>query len=240
LAEIASYARSNPQRDFGVHLTFTCEWTHYRWSPLAGPVCVPGLCAPDGAMWPSHEQVRTHAKPAEIAFEAQLQIERCLNLGVDVTHLDSHMDTLLYDAGFQQVLLELAERYGLPVRLLPQPVLKQIGTPLLREQANHRGILFPDDLILPDARSSARQFWPEALSGLGPGLTEAFIHIGLGDKELTTVTDGDARTEEYELFGPGGTLAALIERRGISLLGHRPLRQAQRALRRDGMGSDTA
>jgi len=232
LPELAEWARANSEHDLGVHLTLTCEWRPYRWRPLTGSPSVPSLCAPDGAMWPTHEQLREHACAEEVALEARSQIEHCLELGIDVTHVDSHMDALLYDRRFQRVLLELGQEYGLPVRLFPQSVLGEIGTPDLREEARRRRLLFAENLILPDTDRDTAEFWAATVADLPPGISEAFIHIGLGDAEIIAITDGDARLEEYRLFGPDGAMGKALRESGVRLMGHRPLRELQRSLGR--------
>ena len=50
--EIAAYAKSHPERDFGLHLTHTSEWKTYKWGPVASKTEVPGLVDPQGYLWP--------------------------------------------------------------------------------------------------------------------------------------------------------------------------------------------
>ncbi|WP_395094206.1 ChbG/HpnK family deacetylase [Armatimonas sp.] len=46
--EIAAYCRAHPEKDFGLHLTLTSEWQHYRWRPLTSAKETPGLLDKEG------------------------------------------------------------------------------------------------------------------------------------------------------------------------------------------------
>src|SRR5689334_14110270 len=46
--EIADYAKSHPQVDFGLHLTLTSERVYYRWGPVASKDKLPTLVDENG------------------------------------------------------------------------------------------------------------------------------------------------------------------------------------------------
>jgi len=94
--EAADHARAHPELDLGVHLTLNCEWDHYRWGPLAGRSAVPSLLDDQGFLPRTTLEVAQRARPEEVAIELRAQVERALEAGVDVTHLDSHMGTCFF------------------------------------------------------------------------------------------------------------------------------------------------
>src|SRR3954469_25444644 len=82
VSEMAEFARAHSDLDIGLHLTFTSEWKHYRWRPVAPPDKVKGLLDPDGYMWRDIRAVATHATPAEIETELRAQLDRARHFGI--------------------------------------------------------------------------------------------------------------------------------------------------------------
>ena len=115
--EIARYAKANPEKDFGIHLCHTSEWQVYRWGPVASRDKVPGLVDSQGYLWPSVPEVYIHGKPEQALIEGRAQIQKALDAGVDVSHLDSHMGTLQLEPRYLQVYLQLALELDVPLRM---------------------------------------------------------------------------------------------------------------------------
>src|SRR3954462_11372263 len=79
--EMADYAKSHPDADFGLHLTLTSERVYYRWGPVAPADKVPSLLDENGYFhhdWEHNE----HINPQEVEIELRAQIERALAMGV--------------------------------------------------------------------------------------------------------------------------------------------------------------
>ena len=75
--EIADYAKSHPDADFGLHLTLTSERVYYRWGPVAPVDRVPSLVDKNGYLhhdWNEGE----HIDAKEVEIELRAQIERAL------------------------------------------------------------------------------------------------------------------------------------------------------------------
>src|SRR5437660_2660839 len=81
--EIARYAKTHPEKDFGIHLCHTSEWQTYRWGPVAAKSKVPGLVDPEGYLWREETQVWAHSTPEQAEIEARAQITMALAAGID-------------------------------------------------------------------------------------------------------------------------------------------------------------
>jgi predicted glycoside hydrolase/deacetylase ChbG (UPF0249 family) len=231
--EIARYAKANPEKDFGIHLCHTSEWQVYRWGPVASRDKVPGLVDSQGYLWPSVPEVYIHGKPEQALIEGRAQIQKALDAGVDVSHLDSHMGTLQLEPRYLQVYLQLAVEFDVPLRMPSQATAAAFGFPDLRSRFADKGIVFPDYFVyeeLKNEKKGVKQFWLNIVRNLKPGVTELYIHAAKPTEELRHITNSwKTRSEEYETFTNDPDMKKLIKDMGIIRIGFKELRDLQRA-----------
>jgi hypothetical protein len=236
--EVARIARERSDLDLGVHLTLNAEFAGYRW----GPVCddVPSLVSPDGGMWRTTEETVSNATPEEVERELRAQVDRALESGIDVTHLDSHMGTVL-DPKFIDVYVQLGLDYRLPV-FLPR-VSRLILEGLGMADRYERYAVVMDRLaaaglpIFDHVNADSLSFGPgtgaehnaRRVAGLGPGLSYLIIHAAEGDAELEAITeDWRQRDEEHRIYSDG-TMADTLAQKGVRTVGMAPLRALVRS-----------
>ena len=126
--ETAAYARAHPEADFGLHLTLTCEYDRYRWRALTDRSVAPGLYDEEGYLWRTAGQAIEHVSAEEAERELRAQIEAALAAGIDVTHLDTHMGTVVQPR-FIDVYISLGLEYQIPLfAFWPDPeFLRSVG-----------------------------------------------------------------------------------------------------------------
>lgn len=225
--------RAHPDWGVGVHLTLTSEWPRYRWRPLSPRDQVQGLCHPDGFLWPRSEDVQRHATPEEVFAECRAQVEQALAWGLSPTHLDSHMGVLQTHARFYGMYLELAERFGLPVRMAGEPELRagvaagNAWAADVRASARARGVRYADDVVVPWRRPPAetpREFVLRVVRELPEGVSEIFFHPAVASDELRALTgNGADRVADLDLLARDPALPAAIRGGGIHLITYRQL-----------------
>jgi predicted glycoside hydrolase/deacetylase ChbG (UPF0249 family) len=236
--EIASIARERPDLDLGVHLTLNAEYETYRWGPLRDDV--PGLVSPDGGMWRTTAETVANATPEEVSRELRAQVDRALEAGIDVTHLDGHMGTAL-EPEFVEVYADLALHYRVPVFMprVDRAVLEAMGMgerlevyARLVERVEAEGFPVFDQFNVDSlsfepgtgAEHNARR-----VEGFGPGLSWLLIHAARRGPELESITpDWRQRDEERRIYSDG-TMERTFSRAGVRPIGLRPLRDLIRS-----------
>ena len=187
LTEIAAYARTNPQADLGLHLTLTSEWTSFRWGPVMPKDRVKSLLDKDGYFYLTETEAASHADPKEVELEITAQIERARALGIQPTHLDSHMGTLYQSKALFEVFLRVARNNKLPVRIAKTWFARADFLP---------AVLNPDDVYIDRildinttvAPDDWAKFYSDAIKSLQPGVTEVVIHLAYDDGEMRGAT----------------------------------------------------
>jgi chitin disaccharide deacetylase len=209
--------------DVGVHLTLLAEWDRYRWGPITHS---PSLVDGSGGFPARHDDLFDHADPDEVRKECRAQLERAVWWGFDVTHLTSHLGTLLLRPEYFDAYLELALEFGLPARLAPESAERNVGFPF-RKLALEEGLVFPDHVIHADR--GLRRALERALVDLPAGVTEVVARPGIDTDELRAACDDwPARVEDHALLADDRGLAELLDRTGVVRIGWKDLRDLQR------------
>ena len=187
LSEIATYARANPQADLGLHLTLTSEWTSFRWGPVSPRDRVTSLLDKDGYFHLTETEAAAHADPKEVELEITAQIERAKAVGIQPTHLDSHMGTLYQNKALFEVFLRVARNYKLPVRIAKTWFARADFLPatLKEDDVYIDRVLDINPAVAPGDWS---KFYSDALKNLEPGVTEIVIHLAYDDAEMRGAT----------------------------------------------------
>jgi len=210
--EIAAFARSHPQYDFGVHLALTSEWRYLRWAGVSASDRIPSLLDREGFLWASAEDAAKNDSADQVRAELRGQIERARQFGVPVTHLDTHMDTLMETPALLQVYVDLGREYHLPIVLWREPEPDR-NPQWLRTvlQASRYSLVYPIalDAKFPGPAGDLHKFperYQHIIENIKPGqVTEIVVHLGVDNAELrAAMGDGSYgaswRATDFQIF----------------------------------------
>lgn len=208
----------------GVHLTLTREYHSYRWRPLTRGA---SLSDRNGFLHATTVAALEQLTKSDTHAECHAQVETALAWGVDVTHLDVHMDVLFSRSDLLSTYLDLATEFQLPLRLPPNATTTKQGSQA-REVARRRGLMSSEHLIYPWPQRT-RDVLFEITPKLLPGVNEIFAHPVFDGQELRAYDPdyADLRTHDAEcLVDP--TISDLLDKHAITRITYRDLRDLQR------------
>ncbi len=250
------YLKKNTATDAGVHLTLTSEWKGYRWSPLTGTSGGASLMDEEGYFWPSVAEVVNHADPEELYEEIKAQLEKFRKMGVEPTHMDSHMGTLFATETFLEKYIQLGIEEQVPV-MFPGGhaswIQQEIDAPEERieqfqqigEKLWNAGLPVLDDLhadsyswkISPDIAGDDQKIqryktdkFIEAIQMLEPGLTQIILHSTNSTPHFEIITPSAPLRKGDMLAMMDPRFQQFLEKEGIILTTWREVHERRKQL----------
>lgn len=243
VSQFVDFLKTRPEVDAGIHLTLTSEWNEYRWGPLAGKSQVVGLCDPNGYFWPDVVNVVKHASPDEVEKEIRAQLEKARSMGLEPSHLDSHMGTLFASPLFLERYIKIGIENQIPVMLpgghdseiqremhAPDSQVQQLqaagkllwksGLPVLDDLYN-QSYDWPIPNNIRDSDKDLRNFKTQkyiaAFKSLKPGLTMVIMHCTSPTPVFSHISDSGPTRKADLLAMMDPALKQAIKDQGIIL-----------------------
>ena len=217
--------REHPAIPFGVHLTVICDPAHYRWGPLTCREKVPSLVDETGYFY-SFDRIPeflAQVKVEELEVEFRAQIEMVLAANLTPTHLDWHCLRGGGGAAIVELMLRLAQDYGLAMRVVDHPWIEKVQ----RQGLPTADYVFLDSYLLDTVDKSAR--YAQLLHDLPVGLSEWAVHPGFDDAEVRAIGSLGPWERQTDFdFLISVEAREMIQQEGITLLSYKPLQQAWR------------
>lgn len=180
--------------DIGIHLTLVEEEPVLRSGRL-------GTLAPNGRFPKTYRElffalIKGKIRLREVELELDAQIQRVLDAGLTVSHLDSHQHTHFFPQ-IRPIVMSLAEKHGIrgvragakvvPGRTRFSLFLGPLAKRAHREARSY-GFVTPDALWLPSpsGRMSGLQL-VKGIPRLPQGVTELVVHPGADQRALDRV-----------------------------------------------------
>jgi len=233
--EAAAFYKKNPKYDLGVHLTLTCEYDLYRWRALSSVDPATGLIDSEKALWRTSEEAVANISPQAAENEMRMQIQRALDVGIPITHIDSHMGAVM-DPKFVMIYLKLAREFKV-APFLPRVSEVELHTMGLGDKVDlymklftnleNSGVPILDHLVVDTLgpQSNKVKYYCKRFSQIKPGLTHFLFHPAKMSPELQAITPDSAswRNKDYEAF-TNPRLKECAQENDLHVIGYKEIR----------------
>jgi chitin disaccharide deacetylase len=224
-ADAMRLLRERPHIPFGIHLALIRDSPEYRWGPAAAKSDVPSLLDADtDELYVDTPAQRaallTAAKLTDVERELRAQIDVVADAGLTPTHLDWHC---LADGGRADIfdlVMALAQEYGLAARVWlddGRRKARQQGKPVVDNA-------FLDSYSISLVNKAAT--YEQMLRDLPRGLSEWAVHPARGTDEWRSIepTVWEVRQSDHA-FLTSPEAREILGHERISVIDYRPLQQ---------------
>ncbi|HIG09429.1 MAG TPA: ChbG/HpnK family deacetylase [Alphaproteobacteria bacterium] len=243
--EVADFHKKNPSFDLGLHLTLNAEWKNYKWNGVLPSNEISSLLNEFDEFYDNTSDVNINADPEEVRKELQAQIDHARSIGLNPTHIDTHMGALAVNKEIWRVYIEVGHKnklvnmvtnsrslnlfdkdFPIPDYIVPVNNLFMIYPELDREFVqNEFGKKNAEKMLIKKSYNYNNwiEIYSSKIGSLGPGLNVFLIHLGYDNAELQAVTIDHPeygslwRQLDYEVFN-SSELKNLIKENNIKLV----------------------
>ena len=210
IKEVAEFLKENPNYDIGLHLTLTAEWKNYKWRGVSSSNEIPSLLNEYNVFYDNTSDVNINANPEEVRKELQAQIDYARSLGINPSHIDSHMGAVAVNKDLWRVYIEVGHKNKLVSMAWKSRILnlfdEDFPVPDYIVPVNDIYMLYPEadrsfvenaagedianTLIVNDIYKYEDWFnlYYSKIKSLAPGLNVFLLHLGYDNEELRAVT----------------------------------------------------
>ena len=227
--EIEAYVKDHPGLDVGIHLTMTSEWNQYKWGGITPADQIPSLVDKNNYFYSSVEELGKVVKGQEAEKELRAQIDRGIASGVQPTHLDTHMGSVLASPDLIKIYLSLSDIYHLPV-LFPRAYLSWFPPDVAKSLESNVFLL--DNLFMLEPKMIGGKWidaYKNSIEAMKPGLNEMIVHIAIDNDEMKAISKGHDdygsawRQHDFDLIS-SPEFKELLKSNHIILIGWKQIR----------------
>jgi predicted glycoside hydrolase/deacetylase ChbG (UPF0249 family) len=232
--EAATICKEHPEFDIGVHLTLTAEYPHFRWPALSSRDTATGLLDHEGYLWHTREDAVRHVTEEAAEGEMRAQIDTAMSAGLEITHIDTHMGSVVHPK-FLGSYLSLAQEYGVAAFL---PAITRERLEALRmsemaedylnvlEKVDSDAVPTLDAIIIETLidMNDKHRFYRDIVDKVEPGLTHLLFHPAMDGDELRAIADTYGSRHADYLAWSDPDLKEYIAAAGIKHIGYRELK----------------
>ncbi|MBC7745052.1 MAG: polysaccharide deacetylase family protein [Flavobacterium sp.] len=189
MGDVAAYAKTHPNADFGLHLTLTSEWKNYKWGTVTPVNQAVSLVNKNGYFYSAVDSLHKFGRVEEVEKEIRAQIERAKQFGIDPTHLDSHMGSLYASPEYLQIIIKMGRDYKIPVMLNRDGFKAAFNIDLSKYISEKEVEVDKIFMAEPkDFNNGMDNFYTGVLKSLQPGLSCILLHAAYDNAEMQAVT----------------------------------------------------
>ena len=208
--EVAEFHKKYPKYDLGLHLTLTAEWKNYKWNGVMPSNEISSLLNQENEFYDNTLDVDINANPEEFRKEIQAQIDYSKLIGLNPTHIDTHMGSLAVNKDLWKVYIEVGHKNKLVSMVTKTRSLnlfdEDFPMPEYIVPVNDIYMLYPgadrafiesavgesvaNTLIVSDIYKydDWYKLYSSKIKSLSPGLNVFLLHLGYDNEELKGVT----------------------------------------------------